>query len=125
MFAVIKTVHLVTVVSSISFFLVRAVWMVESPARLHERWVRIAPHMVDTVLLASGVLLVLMTGRYPLPDWLLAKLAGLVCYIVLGSLALRRAPSLKLRLLSLVGALAAVCYVVLAAVTRSALLGVL
>ena len=97
--------------------------MLAASPRLQARWVRVAPHVVDTVLLASGVWLVILTGRYPLPDWLIAKLAGLVCYIVLGSLALRRAPTRDLRVVSLVGALLAACYVVLAALARSALPG--
>ncbi len=125
MFAVTKTVHLVTVITSLSFFVLRAVWMVRAAARLNAAWVRIAPHVIDTGLLASGVLLVVETGRYPLPAWLIAKLIGLLCYIALGSLALRRAPTLTLRVASLAGALVAACYVVLVALTRSVLLGVI
>jgi uncharacterized membrane protein SirB2 len=124
MFVFAKAVHITTIVTSISFFLLRAIWMIESSPQLQRRWARIAPHAIDTLLLASGVSLVMLTDSYPLPDWLIAKLSGVVVYIVLGSLALRRAPTPNLRLVSLVGALMAVCYVVMVAVTRSALLGV-
>ena len=125
MFAMTKTLHLVTVITSLSFFVLRAFWMVQTAARLNARWVRITPHVIDTALFVSGVLLVVQTGRYPLPDWLVAKFIGLLCYIVFGSLALRRAPTLTLRVVSLAGALVAGCYVVLVALTRSVLLGVI
>ena len=124
MFAVVKAVHITTVVTTISFFMVRAVWMIESSPRLEQRWVRTVPHVIDTVLFLSGAVLVLLTDRYPLPGWLIAKLGGLAVYIVLGSLALRRAPTQELRIVSLVGALLAVSYVIMVALTRSALLGV-
>jgi len=123
MFLLAKIVHIASILTSICLFLLRAVWMIESSTRLQQRWVRIVPHLVDTVLFVSGVSLILLTGSYPLPGWLIAKLTGLVVYIVLGSLALRRAPSQDLRIISLVGALMAVCYVVMVALTRSALLG--
>ncbi len=122
MFLFAKALHITTVVASISLFVLRAAWMIESSPRLNQTWVRIVPHVVDTVLLASGIALVWLTGNYPLPGWLIAKLTGLALYVILGSLALRRAPSMDLRLVSLVGALTAVCYVVMVALTRSALL---
>ena len=123
MYAVTKGFHYLTVVISIGFFLVRAAWMVQDSSRLGELWVRIAPHAVDTVLLVTGVLLVIQTERYPLPDWLLAKLTAVLFYIVLGSLALRRAPTRTWRIVSLGGALVAAGYVVSVAFTRSTLPG--
>ena len=125
MFAVAKTVHIATVVITIGFFMVRAAWMLDVSPLLGRRWVRVVPHVIDTLLFFSGVALVALTQRYPLPGWLIAKLTGLVVYIVLGSLALRRAPTEALRVVSLAGALLAVSYVVMVALTRSALLGIL
>ena len=121
MFTLTKTLHLLTAFTSISFFAVRAVWMLQESLRLSERWVRVAPHVVDTVLFITGVALVVQTDRWPLPGWLVAKLTALVVYVVLGSLALRRAPTRDLRIASLVGALVAFCVVVMVALTRFAL----
>ena len=54
------------------------------------RWIRVLPHINDTVLLSAAVGLVLMSGQYPFVDaWLTAKVLGLTAYIILGSLALR------------------------------------
>jgi len=124
MFAAAKTLHIFAVALSIGLFGVRAVWMIARSPCLQRGWVRILPHIIDTVLFLSGISLVALTGRYPLPAWLAAKLVAVGLYIIFGSLALRRAPTRALRLVSLVAALVAASYVVLAALTRSALLGV-
>jgi len=53
--------------------------------------VRVAPHIVDTVLLGSALALAWAGGFDPLRvPWLEAKLAGLAIYIVLGTIALKR-----------------------------------
>lgn len=110
------TFHVACAVFSVGFFLVRAAWMIQSSALLQRLWVRVAPHVVDTVLFITGVLL---AHRLGWPDWLFFKLAAVVSYIVFGALALRRAPSRRLQLASLVVALASVAYVVSVALTRS------
>ena len=49
------------------------------------------PHVVDTVLLASAIALAVMTHQYPLANrWVTAKVAGLLVYIGLGTIALKR-----------------------------------
>ena len=63
--------------------------MLRSSPRLSARLTRIAPHVVDTVFLATGIALVLQLDlpvmRSP---WLLAKLTALVAYVVLGMIAM-------------------------------------
>jgi uncharacterized membrane protein SirB2 len=54
------------------------------------RYFRIAPHAVDTVLLASAVGMAAIARLDPLRfPWLMAKLVGLVVYILAGISALR------------------------------------
>ena len=53
--------------------------------------------------------------------WLLAKLIALLAYIILGAVALRRGPTLQIRLIAFVGALSAFAYVVGAALSKSPL----
>jgi len=66
---------------------------------LARRWVRVLPHVVDTALLASAIALAVALGQYPLVNgWLTAKLAGLLAYIVLGSIALKRGRTRKIRI---------------------------
>jgi len=83
--------------------------------------VRVAPHVVDTVLLASALWLAGTIGQYPFThDWLTAKLAALLAYIVLGSIALKRGRTPRRRAAALVGALAAAGYIVAVALARDA-----
>ena len=51
--------------------------------------------------------------------WLLAKFAGLIVYIVLGAIALRRGPTKQVQIVAFGGALLAFAYVVNTAVSKS------
>ncbi len=109
----IRALHIAAVSTSIGLFLLRAAFVLAGSARLQGRFWRIAPHVVDTLLLASGVLLTLILQQYPFVDaWLTAKLLSLVAYVVLGSIALRRGRTPAIRALALAGALLAVAYIV-------------
>jgi len=84
------------------------------------RWVRVLPHVVDTVLLASAIALAVTIGQYPLVNgWLTAKAFGLIAYIVLGTIALKRGRTLGIRITALCGALLVFSYVVTVAITKS------
>lgn len=88
-----KYVHTATVALSVSLFLLRYGWLCVRSPRRHQRWVRILPHLNDTLLLLSGVLLMIWTRDYPFTlrgAWLTEKLFGVTIYIILGFLALGR-----------------------------------
>lgn len=90
MYLWIKYTHVAAALISISGFILRGVWMIRDSALLRARPVRVAPHVVDTVLLASAVTLAVMSRQYPLQsDWLSAKVVALIAYIGFGMLALR------------------------------------
>lgn len=116
----LKYAHLALALLSVSGFMLRGFWMMSGSARLDHRAVRILPHVVDTLFLLSGIALV-VTLSLPVMQspWLLAKFAGLVLYVVLGSIALRRGPTLAARQIAFVGALSAFAYIVGAAVSKS------
>lgn len=121
-FPLIKTLHIVCAACSFALFFLRGVWHMRSSNRLKQKWVRISPHVIDTVLLTSGVSLMVLSGQYPgkMP-WLTAKLVAVVLYIGLGILAFRFAGSRPARLLSWLAAMAVFVYVVSVAVTRQAM----
>jgi uncharacterized membrane protein SirB2 len=101
---------------------VRGLLMLRGSPLLAARFTRVAPHIVDTVLLASALALAWQSGQYPFAQgWLTAKLVALVAYVVLGSLALKRGRSLRTRATFFMLALATVLYIVSVAVTRSPL----
>jgi uncharacterized membrane protein SirB2 len=109
---------------SLAGFAARGLLMLAGSPLLQARFVRIAPHVVDTVLLASAVWLAWSLGQYPfVHGWLTAKVLGLAAYIVLGTIALKRGRTRFIRATAFAGALAAAGYVVWVALTRNPLPG--
>lgn len=90
MIAWLKTLHMSMAALSIAGFVLRGYWAWRAPARLQRRPVRVLPHVVDTLLLASAIGLLLAYGWNPLAQsWLLAKIGLLLVYIALGLAALK------------------------------------
>jgi uncharacterized membrane protein SirB2 len=120
MYPVLKAVHVGTAALSLCLFAIRGGWMMYSPARLAARWVKVVPHLVDTLLLASAIALAVVIGNYPgTHAWLTAKVAGLVFYVVLGSIALKRGSTRAVRTAAFFAALGVFAYIVAVAVTKS------
>jgi uncharacterized membrane protein SirB2 len=118
-YSTLKHFHMGCAALSGSFFFVRGMWMLGESPRLHQRWVRVAPHVVDTLLLASAIALAVWSGQYPgAQGWLSAKVLALVGYIVLGAVALKRGRTKAVRGCAFAGALAMFAYIVAVAVTR-------
>ncbi|WP_413739009.1 SirB2 family protein [Sodalis sp. RH21] len=90
-YTAIKYLHLTTVWITITLFIIRFYWRWRESPLLARRWVRIAPHVNDTLLLAFGIALIFLSGISPFsPDgrWLLDKIVLVIIYILLGSIAL-------------------------------------
>ena len=118
----LKTIHVGSVIASYALFFVRGVWMIRSSPKLGERWVRIVPHAVDTVLLASALMMAVMIRQYPFEaNWLTAKVIGLAIYIALGMTALRFGKARSTRMIAWVAAQIVFLYIVSVAVTRDPL----
>lgn len=121
----LKTFHVACALLSIAGYVVRGVWMLRDSPLLNARLVRIAPHVVDTLLLASAVGLAVRIQQYPfIHGWLTAKVVALVAYVVVGAIGLRYGRSKRLRTLAWIGAIAIFAYIVGVAVTRSPGFGV-
>ncbi|MFE8049807.1 SirB2 family protein [Brenneria goodwinii] len=104
--------HMVTVGVSIFLFVLRFFWLCRQSAMLQQRWIKILPHINDTLLLVSGVGLVVVNRIYPFTtgqSWLTEKLFGVIIYILLGAVALGKRPrSGTIRWLAFI--LALVCF---------------
>lgn len=87
----IKFVHILAVVLSGALFALRG-----AATLAGARWPMWAPlrylsYGIDTVLLTAALMLVTLLQQYPfVQGWLTAKVLLLVCYILLGSYALKR-----------------------------------
>ena len=117
---IIKAVHICTALISVLSFIMRGIWMMQSSSALNKKWVKITPHINDTLLLVSAIVLVVMTAQYPGPAaWINAKIIGLILYVVLGVIALKRGKTLTVRIIAWVGALAAFAFVYATALQKS------
>ena len=118
-YPLVKLLHVGAVALSLAGFAARGLLMLAGSKLLERRWLRIAPHAVDTVLLASGLWLAWASAQVPFVEpWLTAKVLGLFAYIGLGTMALRHGRTRAIRAVFFVLALAAAAYVVSAAITR-------
>lgn len=116
----IKQLHLATIAVSLALFVLRGAWMMAGSSRLQARWVRIVPHVNDTLLLASGIGLAVLIQQYPLVHgWLTAKLFALILYIALGTVALKRGRTQGQRIAAWLAALAVFGYMVAVARTHA------
>ncbi len=119
-YILLKYLHVGSVVLSGTGFVLRGVWMMRRSPMLARRWVRVVPHVVDTVVLASAIALAVMIRQYPLVhSWLTAKVLGLIAYIVLGTIALKRGRTRVVRITTFWGALLVFAYIVEVAITKS------
>lgn len=115
----VKNLHLATVAVTLCLFVLRGVWMMMDSQRLNARWVRIVPHLNDTLLLASGIGLAVLMQQYPLVHgWLTAKVLALIAYIVLGTIALKRGKTRAQRITAWIAALLVFGYMVAVAVAH-------
>jgi uncharacterized membrane protein SirB2 len=121
-YGVVKLVHQSAVALSFVGFLARGLGMLADSEWIRERVARTLPHIVDTILLLSGVTLAWQLRLSPTASpWLAAKLVGLVVYIGLGMIALRRGRTKRQRTVAWIAALVTFGYIVSVALTRDAL----
>jgi len=118
----VKIIHMSFVLLSISGFFARGVLMIRDSALLQRRWIKTVPHVVDTVLLLSAITLASQWGFAALEmPWLQAKIAALLVYILLGTVAIRPNRSKPVRIAAWLGAMLTFAYIVSVAVTKNPL----
>ncbi|MDX1654529.1 MAG: SirB2 family protein [Candidatus Competibacteraceae bacterium] len=121
----LKHLHITTVIITLFLFILRGFWMLTDSSQLQRRWVKIVPHINDTLLLASALLMAFIIGQYPFVNspWLTAKVVGLLAYIGLGTLAIKRGRSKRVRAVAWSGALLIFGYIVAVALSKNPLPG--
>ncbi len=117
-----KFTHVTCAFLSIAGFGLRGYWMLRDNPLLQHRLVRRLPHVIDTLLLLSAIVLLAVWRLSPLETpWLVAKLAALLVYIGLGMVALRFGRSRRIRVGAWLLALATAGYIVSVAYSKSPL----
>ncbi len=122
MYMMAKHLHLTAVALSILFFIFRFIWSQLDASALSKKWVKILPHIIDTVLLASAIWLCVILSQYPFVNaWLTFKLVGVVIYIVFGLFALKKAKTTLSKWAFFVAAIAVLMATAMVAVTKQPL----
>ncbi|HTO46624.1 MAG TPA: SirB2 family protein [Burkholderiales bacterium] len=117
-YAAVKELHVAAVALSWTLFFLRGVWMIADSPRLKARWVRVVPHVNDTILLVAGVYLATLVGLQP---WIVAKLVALVAYILIGMVAISRGRRKSMRIAAWVAAQCVFLYIVAVALRKNPL----
>lgn len=123
-YLLLKHLHVTCVVLSGLGFCLRGWWMLCDSPRLSQRLARVAPHVIDSLLLGSAIMMAVLSGQYPfVQGWLTAKFLALLAYILLGMMALKRGRTKTIRIRFFILALLSYAYIVSVALTRNALPG--
>lgn len=122
MYGILKAIHISTALLTFISFFVRGVWMLRGSSSLQLLWVKIVPHVIDALLLASAIALMIQIHQYPgTHSWLTAKIMAVVIYIVLGSVALTRGRTKIMRISAWLIALVVFFYIIAVAVSHDPL----
>lgn len=115
----LKFIHVTSVLLSISGFAIRGIWMLQNSSKLKFKWVRITPHIIDTVLLASAIGLVVEKQFAMSSPWLQAKIAALLVYIFFGFVAFRLGKTQKIKTVAFFSAIIVFVYIILVAINKT------
>ncbi|MDX8408076.1 MAG: SirB2 family protein [Mariprofundaceae bacterium] len=119
---IIKSLHVSLAMLALLLFVWRGLAMWRGCPVQGILWRRILPDSVDTLLLISGIGMLVLLGLNPLQnDWLLAKLTAVLIYIGLGFAALRPGMGLPVRRGAFVAALVSFGYIVAVAHNKTIL----
>ena len=119
MFTLVKYVHVASVVLSLTGFFLRGILMLRGSPLMGTRWIRVLPHINDTILLVAALSLAVMSDQYPfVVGWVTAKVLGVIAYIMLGSLALRAGTARPMRIVCWIAAMAVFGWIASVALSR-------
>mgnify|MGYP001290566999 CR=1 FL=1 len=92
-YAALKHLHLLTIFLSLSMFLIRGAFSLQKINWVRSKPVRLLVHTNDTLLLAAALSMCYYLQLWPFYNsaWITAKVVGLIVYVGLGTLAIRRA----------------------------------
>ncbi len=117
-----KDIHVASVIVTFFLFFIRGVWMIADSNISQRKWTRRLPPVIDTILLASAIVLSVSIRQYPfVHDWLTAKVVALFIYIGLGLLALTYGKTKTIRVSAWIAAQLCFIYIVAVATTKSPL----
>ena len=118
---ILKHTHLTALALSFILFFIRGYLMMRDSNASKHRAFLIAPHIVNLLLIGSGIALAVVLHFNPANQpWLAVKLVALVVYIALGILTFKH-PVLKIRKILWISALIVFAFIVSVAQSKNPL----
>jgi len=115
-------IHVTLAVLSISLFTLRFIWTLANSTKLQAKWIKITPHIIDTLLLVIGVVMAVQYSINPIEQlWLGEKLLAVFAYIFTGYFTLKLARNKPMQIIGYLGAMGWVMLIVRLAMTREPL----
>lgn len=120
MLEIFRHIHMTCAVISIVGFISRGIGMMLESAWLQNKAVRILPHIVDTILLLSAIGMLSIYGfSLATQGWLIAKIIGLIAYIIIGTIALKRGKTKTIRVVAFFVAIIVFAYIITTAHSKT------
>jgi uncharacterized membrane protein SirB2 len=106
-------------VISIGLFTLRFILLMLESQKLTSKWLKISPHIIDTLLLTVGIVMAIKLSINPLEQlWFAEKLLAIAAYIFTGYYTLKLARNRTMQIIGYLGAMGWVMLVVRLAMTR-------
>jgi len=117
-----KHLHMTIAIISVALFTLRFIWLLLGSNKLQQKWVKILPHIVDTILFALGITLAIKLSINPLEQyWFAEKLLAVFAYIFTGYYTLKLARNRMMQIIGYLGAIGWVMLIVRLAITKTPL----
>lgn len=119
---IFKHLHMTVALISVALFILRFGWTLAGSAQLNKKWVKITPHVIDTVLLVLGIVMMMKLALNPFEQlWLGEKLLAVIAYIFTGYYTLKLARNRVMQIFGFFGAIGWVMLVVRLAMTKESI----
>ncbi|MCL1141381.1 SirB2 family protein [Shewanella gaetbuli] len=106
LYPAVKHSHMLLVALSVSFFVLRFGLHLRQSPLMEKKFLKVAPHVIDTFLLVSGFTLCFMIKQYPFVDpWMTEKIICVIAYIALGIMALKSNRNKLFKFFAFIGAI--------------------
>jgi len=116
---VLKHLHMTIAAISVLLFVFRFALTLVNSNKLTLKWLKIAPHIIDTLLLGLGIALAVKLSINPAEQlWLAEKLFAVVAYIFTGYYTLKLARNRTMQIIGFLGAIGWVMLIVRIAISK-------
>lgn len=115
----LKHLHMTIAVISILLFTFRFALTLVNSNKLSLKWLKIAPHIIDTLLLGLGIALAIKLSLNPAEQlWLAEKIFAVLAYVFTGYYTLKLARNRTMQIIGFLGALGWVMLIVRIAISK-------